>query len=184
MKLLYAMAVALVVLAAGLFGYATLLPRQAFVKQTILVNASPDQVFPYINNPTNWKQWCAWNKKHDPSLIYMYGGPVSGVGARQNWNGDKTGNWHMVFTESTENDRLAYELKQAGQTAKTTGSFTLEESENGTLVTWQQTTPLEDNILDLYKGAYHNYKTEEQILEGLTNLQALIQDTRNTTAKK
>ena len=184
MKLLYGITAALVVLAAGLFGFSYFLPKQAVVKQTMLVNASPNQVFPFINNTTNWKRWCAWNKNYDSSLIYMYGGPVSGVGARQNWNGDKTGNWHMVFTVSAVNDSLTYELRQDGQPAKSNGSFTLEKTEKGTLVTWQQTTPLEDNLLDLYKGAYQNYKTEKQIQEGLANLQALILDTKNNTAKK
>jgi hypothetical protein len=184
MKLLLRFAVVLVVLAAVFFGGATLLPDQIEVKQTIVVKATPDQIFPYLNNTSNWKRWSAWNITNDPSLIYLYGGPVSGAGARQNWNGDKVGNWHMLFTQSTAPDSLNYELKQEGQTIKSTGSFVLQKTEDGTLVTWIQRTPLEDNAVALYRGAWQNYKTEKEILESLTNLQSLVTDTQLNTAKK
>ncbi|WP_162426478.1 SRPBCC family protein [Pontibacter pudoricolor] len=184
MKLLLRFAVMLMVLAAIIFGGATLLPDQIEVKQTIVINATPDQVFPYLNNTSNWKRWSAWNMTNDPSLIYLYGGPVSGAGARQNWNGDKVGNWHMLFTQSTAPDSLTYELKQEGQTIKSIGSFVLQKTDAGTMVTWSQTTPLEDNPLALYKGAWQNYRTEQQILESLANLKSLVTDTQLNTAKK
>lgn len=184
MKLLIRISVALAMLLAGFFGISMLLPKQGIIKQSILIAASPEQVFPLLNSPADWKRWSAWSKTYDPTLIYMYGGPLSGEGARQNWSGDKTGNWQMVFTGSTAPDSLAYELKQVGQTIKTTGCFTLHKTENGTLVTWQQTTPIQDNAMALYKGAWQNYKTEQEILLGLNNLQKLISDTKQNTAKK
>ncbi|MER2999596.1 SRPBCC family protein [Pontibacter populi] len=184
MKLLLRFAVVLVVLAACFFGGATLLPKQMEVRQTIVIDATPEHVFPYLNNTTDWKRWCAWNTTNDPSLIYLYGGPMSGAGARQNWNGDKFGNWHMLFTQSTAPDSLNYELKQEGQTIKSTGSVVLKETEKGTIITWRQTTPLEDSPLALYKGAWQNYKTEQEIHESLTNLQTLMTDNKQNTAKK
>lgn len=185
MKLLLKIcAVLLAVLAVGVIGVSYKLPREAVIKQSILINASPDKIFPLLNNPTEWKRWSAWNTTYDPTLIYMYGGPLSGAGARQSWSGDKTGTWQMVFTNSAAPDSLAYDLKQQGQTIITKGTFILQKTDNGTLVTWQQTTPIEDNILALYKGVWLTYKSDKELKMGLSNLNALVTDTKHTTAKK
>ncbi|MEJ8756684.1 SRPBCC family protein [Pontibacter sp. H259] len=184
MKLLLKIFVALVVLAAGLFWFSTTLPSTIDIKQQIVIKAEPEQIFPYLNNPTDWKNWTAWNKTYDPSVIYMYGGPQRGVGARQNWSGDITGNWQMVFTQSTEPDSLSYELKQQDSPVKTIGSFILEEKGDSTQVTWLQTTPLENNIIALYKGAWQRSKTEKELMTGLQNLQNLVISTTKANASK
>lgn len=185
MKLLLKIcAVLLAVVAIGVIGVSYKLPRQAVVKQSVVIAASPDRIFPLLNNPTEWKRWSAWNNTYDPTLIHMYGGPLSGTGARQSWSGDKTGTWQMVFTASAAPDSLTYELKQQGQTIVTKGAFTLQLADNGTLVTWQQTTPLQDDILSLYKGVWFNYKTQKEVQQALSNLNALITDTKHNTAKK
>jgi len=184
MKLLLRITVVLVVLAAGLFWFSTMLPSKIDVRQSIVIGAKPAQIFPYLNNPTDWKNWTAWNKNYDPSVIYMYGGPQSGVGARQNWSGDITGNWQMVFTESIAPDSLAYELTQQNNPVITNGSFMLEQKGDSTQVTWQQTTPLDDNAVALYKGAWQKIKTEKEILTGLQNLQTLVTSTTKANAAK
>lgn len=184
MKLLLRLSVVLVVLAAGLFWFSSTLPKEIKVRQSIVIKAKPEQIFPYLNNPTDWKDWTVWNKTYDPSLIYMYGGQHRGVGARQSWSGDITGNWQMVLTQSVEPDSLGYELKQEGSDFTTTGNFILEENKEGTLVTWLQTTPLEDSPLALYKGAWQQSKTEEELQQGLQNLQTLVASTTKTNASK
>lgn len=170
--------------AVGLVLLSYKLPRQAVVKQSIELDVAPDKVFPYLNNPTDWKRWTAWNKEYDPSVIYMYGGPLTGAGARQSWSGDKTGNWQMVFTNATAPDSLTYDLKETGKTIVAKGAFILEPTAAGTKLTWRQTTPVEDNMLALYKAVWQNYRTEQQVQQGLQNLKTLISDTKRNTAKK
>jgi uncharacterized protein YndB with AHSA1/START domain len=184
MKLLLRITIVLVVLAAGLFWFSTTLPREIKIKQRVLIKASPDQVFPYLNNPTDWKNWSVWNKTYDPSMIYMYGGPQRGLGARQSWSGDVIGNWQMIFTQSVEPDSLSYELTQEGSPFKTKGNFILQKSAGGTLVTWLQTTPLEDRPLAVYKGKWLQSKKEEELQQSLVNLQALLTATTKTSASK
>lgn len=184
MKLLLKISIALIVLAVGLAGFSYTLPKEAVVKQSIIIKASPEKVFQYLNNPADWKRWNAWNKAYDPTLIYMYGGPLTGKGARQSWNGDKTGNWQMIFTESVAPDSLTYQIKQDGAPFVTNGGFYLEETAAGTSLTWYQRMPIVDNPIALYKGAWQKNETEQQIQLGLTNLQTLISDTKNNTAKR
>lgn len=185
MKLLLKICVAVcAVIAVALIGLSYKLPRQAFVSQSIELDAAPDKVFPYLNNPTDWPRWSPWNKTYDPSVIYLYGGPLTGTGARQSWNGDKTGNWQMVFTNASAPDSLTYDLKEAGKATVTKGVFILELTATGTKLTWQQTTPVEDTMLELYKAAWQNYKTEQQVQQGLQNLKALVSDTKQNTAKR
>ena len=64
------------------------------------------------------------------------------------------------------------------------GSLVLQETDKVTLITWQQTTPLEYSPLALYKGAWQHYKTEQELQESLANLQILITDSKQNTAKK
>jgi uncharacterized protein YndB with AHSA1/START domain len=184
MKLLFKILGVLLLLVSGLYVFGYFLPKQIKVKHTRTINARPDLVFPLINNPTNWARWSPWSKTYDPSLIHLYGGPVSGVGARHNWYGDLAGNWQMVFTQSTEPDSLTYELKQSQESGTATGSFKLIATKTGTEVTWQHIKPLEDNPVALYKGAWQNYKLEQDFKTGLNNLQVLLQGTQHNTAKK
>ena len=184
MKLLLRITIVLVVLAAGLFWFSTTLPREINIKHSVLIKASPDQVFAYLNNPTDWKNWSVWNKAYDPSMIYMYGGPQRGVGARQSWSGDINGNWQMIFTQSIEPDSLGYELTQQGSPFKTKGNFILEKAASGTKVTWIQTTPLEDSPLAVYKGKWLQSKTEKELQQSLANLQTLLSATTNASASK
>lgn len=184
MKLLFKIFGVLMLLSGSLYVYAHFLPKQISAIQTITINARPDQIFTFINNPTNWTHWSPWSKTYDPSLIHLYGGPLSGAGARHNWQGDVTGNWQMVFTQSAEPDSLAYELRQDEDSIVSTGSFKLTPTAAGTEVTWKQTKPLVDNPLALYLGAWQNYKLEQDFKKGLTNLQTLFTETQHKTAKR
>ncbi|MBB6610377.1 SRPBCC family protein [Pontibacter sp. Tf4] len=185
MKLLLKICLALVVvLVIGVVGFSFILPRQIMVTKSVSIDAKPEKVFPYLNNPADWKRWSAWNKTYDPSLIYMYGGPLSGKGARQGWSGDKTGNWQMVFTNATAPDSLTYDLKETGTTIVAKGVITLQQTGDSTLVTWHQSMPLEDNMLALYEGLWKQHRTEQEVQQGLENLKTLISDTKHNTAKK
>ncbi len=184
MKLILSIGAGLGLLVALLAGGSQLLPKSAVVEQSVYLEATPEQVFPLLNNPTNWKKWNAWNKTYDPSMIEMYGGPEYGIGAKQSWNGDKTGNWRMLFVLSSAPDTLQYELVKEGDTTRSEGTLTLQATGQGTTLTWHQHTPVIDKPLDLYLAAWQNYKTEQHISQGLANLQLLVNNNRNQTAKK
>lgn len=152
-----------------------LLPDSYEVSRSITIDARPEQVFPYLNNPTEWEKWNAWNKSYDPSMIRLYGGPMSGKGAYQQWNGDKVGMVQMRFTESTPPSQLYYTQQTKGEPYETIGIFSLEPIAEGTRVVWQQKSRIPDTPLARYKGFFKKLKVEQETEQSLMSLQALFQ---------
>jgi uncharacterized protein YndB with AHSA1/START domain len=115
MKASFIVLVSLLVAATAVYFGSFLLPDSYEVSKSIVVKAKPEQVFPYLNNPTQWEKWNAWNREYDPTMIRLYGGPMTGKGASQQWNGDKVGMVQMHFTESTPPSQLYYKQQTKGE---------------------------------------------------------------------
>jgi hypothetical protein len=182
MKLLLRVSLSLLFLAAALCAVSYLLPTKCEVVRTIVVKAAPERVFPYLNNPTEWKNWSAWNRTYDPTMIHMYSGPISGTGAIHTWSGDRIGNGQMVVTQSILPSQLDYQMTREGEENLTKGSFLLAKVNGGTLIIWKQTTPLAANPLARLVGAYRKYKLESELDQGLTGLQQLYVTKSKRTA--
>ncbi|PVY38753.1 polyketide cyclase/dehydrase/lipid transport protein [Pontibacter virosus] len=172
----------LVASAAVVFG-SFLLPDSYEVRRSIVVNGKPEQVFPYLNNPTKWEEWNAWNKAYDPTLIRLYGGPLSGKGAYQEWNGDRVGMVKVHFTESTPPNELYYKQFIKGEEFETIGIFSLEPLEEGTRVVWHQKTRVADDILNKYKGFFKKLKTEAETEQSLLSLKLLLDPNAKADSK-
>ncbi|WP_242928911.1 SRPBCC family protein [Pontibacter vulgaris] len=183
MKLL--LKVFLILMATGviLYGGTFFLPARYEVTQTQLVDATPEQVFSYLNNPTQWPRWTVWSKEKDPTLILMYGGPLSGEGAQQSWSGDMLGESRIIFTQSIKPSTLTYE-QTLSIDLKVWGSFTLEELNQGTRITWQQVTNVPDKPIAKLNAIWQKYKTEEELMESLKGLKELLdQESRRSAAR-
>lgn len=166
----------LVAACAGFYG-SYLLPDSYEVSRSIVIDAKAEQVFPYLNNPTQWEQWNAWNKAYDPTMIRLYGGPMAGTGASQQWNGDKLGQVQMHFTESTPPSQLYYKQQTKGELYETVGIFSLEPVTEGTRVVWHQKARIEDTPLERYKGFFRKMRVEQETEQSLLALKGLFEKT-------
>ena len=184
MKLTIKILLALLGLVAIATGVSYQLPKQCMAEKVMLVPASPDQVFIYLENPTEWERWSPWNKKYDPTMIQLLGGPLRGAGARITWNGDKIGSRQMILTDSKSPSRLEYEITQDRQLYKTTGTFELTATATGTRVHWRERTPLQDSPVDLVKGAWQQYVADKEMEEGLLGLKALVEQRSKRSATR
>jgi uncharacterized protein YndB with AHSA1/START domain len=184
MKALLFVLVSLLVAASAVYSGSYLLPDSYEVSRSIVVDARAEQVFPYLNNPTQWEKWNAWNKSYDPSMIRLYGGPMAGKGAFQHWNGDKVGQVQMQFTESTPPSQLYYKQQTRGDQYETIGIFSLEPATEGTRIVWHQKARVEDTPLDRYKGMFKKMKTEQEAEQSLLALKSLFENTIAVKAKR
>ncbi|MFT2007634.1 SRPBCC family protein [Pontibacter sp. 13R65] len=175
MKFTVKIFLSLLIVAASLGAMSFLLPATCEVEQSIVLSSPPERVFQYLNNPTQWEHWSAWNKTADPTLFHMYGGPWAGVGARHSWNGEKTGKGQRVFKAVEVPLMLQYEQVLAGEADTTIGYFKLEKLEDSTRVTWHEITPLASNPLARCRGAWKKYKSEEELKKGLAGLKTLLE---------
>jgi Polyketide cyclase / dehydrase and lipid transport len=70
------------------------------VRRATAVNASPERIFPLINDFHQWATWSPWEGK-DPSMKRSYSGAASGKGAVYGWEGNKNvGTGRMEILES------------------------------------------------------------------------------------
>ncbi|HTF86138.1 MAG TPA: SRPBCC family protein [Cellvibrio sp.] len=133
------MTIALIIIAliAILLIVAATKPDQFRVERTVTINASPEQIFPLINDFRQWTQWSPWEKK-DPHMQRHYSDNTSGTGATYAWEGDNNvGHGRMEITESVPYTNIGIALHFIKPfTAHNTATFTLTPTDNGTQVAW------------------------------------------------
>lgn len=130
--------VGLVALAVGGIAVAAAMqPDTTHVERSILVAATPADVFPFDNNFDLWVTWNPWQKL-DPNQVVTMSPVHEGVGAWYEWKGnDDVGHGKMTITESSPPGKVVEELRfiePFESTATTSLTFVAEGDQ--TRVTW------------------------------------------------
>jgi uncharacterized protein YndB with AHSA1/START domain len=130
-------AVALVVVIAGILIYATTLPDSFRVQRSASIKAPPDKIFALINDLRSWSAWSPYEKK-DPAMKRAFSGAPSGKGAVYEWDGDKNvGKGRMEITEATPPGKIVIKLDFIKPfEGHNTAEFTMEAKGDNTAVTW------------------------------------------------
>ena len=85
-------------------------PSEFRVERTITIAASPDAVFPHVNDLYKCDAWSPWAKL-GPNAKVGFEGPDSGEVASMNWVGnDEVGAGKMTITESKPNDLVNFRI--------------------------------------------------------------------------
>ncbi len=110
LKILLFFAVIVLLALAALLIFAATRPNRFRIERSVLVNSSPEKIFPLLNNFKQWEAWSPWEKL-DPALRRSYSGSASGVGAVYNWTGNKdVGAGRMEIIESLSATKLVLKL--------------------------------------------------------------------------
>src|SRR6266404_5298805 len=136
MKSLKKILLSLLALIALLLVIAVFLPSKYHVQRRIVIQAKPDAIFPWLNDPRKWQDWTAWTKERDPTLTFSYEGPPEGSGAISKWDGKKTGSGMMTITESDPRTGVKYDLSFEHGKYKSVGGLTFETEGAATYVIW------------------------------------------------
>lgn len=106
------------------------------------VQASPDRVFPFINDFRHWPEWSPWEKL-DPAMKKDLGGTDSGVGSSYAWEGNKkAGQGRMEITESQPPSRVVIDLDFIKPfKSQSVTEFELAPKDGATDVTWTMRGP-------------------------------------------
>jgi uncharacterized protein YndB with AHSA1/START domain len=134
-------AVVVIVVAAILIVAATR-PNTFQIERSILINASPEKIFPLIDDFHNWSQWAPQDKE-DPTTRRTYSGPVSGAGAEAEWTSSgSAGSGRMSIAESIPPSRIVIDVHFVKPfAAHNVNEFTLERDGASTKVTWTMHGP-------------------------------------------
>lgn len=124
-------------LLVGVLIYAGLQSSEMHIAREIVIKASAEEIFPFINNSKKANEWMPWAEM-DNQLQMSYSGPDEGVGSTSSWNSQgQMGVGQAVVVESTLNKivktKLTYtkpmEMAQLAEVS-------LIQSAEGTTVRW------------------------------------------------
>jgi uncharacterized protein YndB with AHSA1/START domain len=133
--------IALVVVIAAILIYAYLQPGDFRVERSVVIDASPETIFPYVNDPIKGELWNPFSKE-DPNIQRSFGGPLEGVGAHMTWVGNAmAGEGSLTIVESVPRERVKVQLDFKKPFQGTNfGEYTLSmQNEKQTKVTWAMT---------------------------------------------
>jgi uncharacterized protein YndB with AHSA1/START domain len=124
-----------------LLGISNALTDNFSMSRSIVVEAAPKDVFPYVNDFDKWKHWNPFSKP-DPDIKITLENPPKkkepvGKGAVYKWTSEKVGVGTMRIVETEANKRIKINL-EFEEPYKNTGvaEFTFQEEGDKTRVTW------------------------------------------------
>ncbi|MEZ4317181.1 MAG: SRPBCC family protein [Myxococcota bacterium] len=131
--------------AAALVGVISMQPAQLTVERSIVVDATPADVAPWISDLENVDAWSPWNAR-DPGMTKTSSEVTDQVGSWHAWDGnDEVGAGRQTIVRITDPEGGDFEVEQAlhfdrpfESDAKVLTS--LHAMEEGTQVTWSMTT--------------------------------------------
>lgn len=111
-------------------------PDDFRVERSATISATPQEIYPHINNYKEWSAWSPWEKV-DPNMKRTYSGPESGKGAKYAWSGNNdVGEGEMEILES-DPSKIAIKLHFVKPFEDTsTATFTMQPQDEATKVTW------------------------------------------------
>lgn len=150
------------------------LPSTYRVERSLAINATPEVLFPYLNELRRWPEWTAWNTNREPSLVYIQAGPASGEGAVLSWTA-RSGAGSIRLVESEQNSGIVYELNFNEGRFISTGRVDLIPVTNGTRVVWSNYGSFGRNPVGRYLGLLMDKWMGSDFETGLQNLKAKTQ---------
>jgi uncharacterized protein YndB with AHSA1/START domain len=85
-------------------------PDNFRVRRATTIAASPEKVFPLINDFHRWATWSPWENK-DPAMKRSYSGAASGRGAVYGWDGNKkVGSGRMEIIDASQPSKIVIKL--------------------------------------------------------------------------
>ncbi len=134
--------VIVILLIAGLLGYAATKPDTFRIERSVSIKAPPEKVFAHISDFKAWNAWSPWEKK-DPAMKRIHSGATSGKGATYQWEGNNdVGMGRMEITDATSPSRVTIKLDFLKPfEAHNNAEFTLQAKDDTTNVTWAMFGP-------------------------------------------
>ena len=143
--------VTIIVLIFVLTGIGFLLPSDYHVERKIMINAAAEDIYPNVVNLKAWPQWAVWFMR-DPAMQVSFSGPDRAIGMQTAWLSETQGDGEMEITGLQHNRVMTYRLYFPDYEMGSTGEFTLESVEGGTLVTWSDSGDMGMNPVNRYMG--------------------------------
>ncbi|MES2038158.1 MAG: SRPBCC family protein [Pseudomonadota bacterium] len=172
------LAAIVILLLIAFFLFVATRPDDFRVERALTMRASPEQIFPLINDFHEWEAWSPWEKA-DPAVQRTYSGAESGKGAVYAWKGNKQlgeGKMEILDTQPFHSLRLQINFYKPFA-AQNTIEFHLEDKGGSTLVRHAMFGP--SNFMSKLMGLFFNMDkmVGEKFDEGLLSIKNIVEKT-------
>ncbi len=169
----------LAILAIGaviLFALAAKSPSDFHIERSVAMAATPEQIFPLINDFHSWVNWSPYEKL-DPKMEKTYSGSEAGPGAVYEWKGNgKAGAGRIEIIKVSEPLRVTMTLDMYKPIrGHNKVVFSITPSGEESVVTWAMdgTNPFIVKVVSQFVNM--DKMIGKDFEEGLFNLKALVE---------
>jgi hypothetical protein len=172
--------IAIAVVILGVLIYASSKPEVFHVERSVRIHATPDAIFPLINDLHRWEAWTPYDK--DPAMKKTYSGSDAGVGAHYAWEGNKqVGQGEISIRETLPPNLLVFDLHMIKPfEGRNVATFSLDPDGDATRVTWSldDKHKLMHKIMSIFLNLDHMVGKDFAV--GLDRLKALVEQQDKT----
>lgn len=144
------------------------------VERTIVINAEPSEIYPYVVDLKEWSKWGVWFKR-DPNMELEFSGPDRAIGMRSEWKSETEGNGEMEITQLEHNRRVLYRLYFPDFDMGSNGAVEIKPTSNGSIVTWRDEGTVNNNPINRYFALMMDSMIGPDFEMGLENLKILAE---------
>ncbi len=185
MKTLRIILIVLAALAGIFLIMGLVLPKDYQLERSIVIEAAPEVVFPYVQRFEERSKWYSWNKL-DPDMDTALEGPDGQVGTVYKWTGDPqtVGSGSQEIVEIVPNEKVRNKIVfEEPMEAEAMDYVTLEPVEAGTRVNWgfESRFPFPWNALLPFMGMEKSVGKDYE--EGLSALKELVESQPKAAAR-
>jgi uncharacterized protein YndB with AHSA1/START domain len=129
--------IAIVVLIAAVLVYAATRPDTFRIERTALIKATPEKIFPFLNDFRKGEAWSPYEKK-DPAMKRTFSGAASGKGSVYDFEGNKeVGTGRLEIIDSVPPSKVVIKLDMRKPfEGHNIIEYTLEPRGGSTIFTW------------------------------------------------
>lgn len=161
------LALAVVFVVGGL-----LLPDKVHVERAIEIDRPPAEVYAVLNGFGRFNEWSPW-LDFDPTAEYRFEGPVSGIGARMAWHGDKGGgSQEIVAVVDGAQIDVALDFGSDGQAL---AHYLMQPHGGGTWLVWSFDTEFQGSLVGRWFGLAFDRMIGADYERGLQQLKVLLE---------
>ena len=142
----------------------------------MIIDAPPEQVFPYVNSLQKTETWSPWIDR-DPEVRLTYDGPDAGVGNKVSWTSEhpQVGTGSQEIVESTPNEWVSSVL-DFGPMGTADAYFELApDGGNSTEITWGFNMDAGLNPVERYMGLLMDRWVGGDYEAGLAKLKSVVE---------
>jgi hypothetical protein len=151
------------------------LPRKIHIQRNIIIHAPAEAAFEQISDIRNWPNWLP-GQHHGLDKSSVPTNQPGGIGARYSWVSQRCGIKPGVVTivAAEPHKRLVTNL-EFEEEDKANSTFTLQETEEGTVLTWHLEKYMGDHPLRKFAGLLLDSTLGEEFEDGLENIKREVE---------